>query len=57
MRVPLGNRMCMRIWPASTLGKKSRPSRNTNPQDSTQNPRKNEANSRRCSKAAVKMTV
>ena len=25
MRVPVGARMCRRIWPASTLGKKSRP--------------------------------
>ena len=26
IRVPVGARMCSRIWPASTLGKKSRPS-------------------------------
>ncbi len=25
MRVPVGVRKCSRIWPASTLGKKSRP--------------------------------
>ena len=39
MRVPVGARMCRRIWPASTLGKKSRPSTKNRPHDSTQNPR------------------
>ena len=44
MRVPVGARMCRRIWPASTLGKKSRPSTGYSRQDSRQKPRKSAMN-------------
>lgn len=47
MRVPVGARMCNRMLPASTLGKKSAPNANTSPIDSTQNARKPVANTRR----------
>ena len=48
MRVPVGARMCRRICPASTVGKKSRPKNGNSAHESTQKPRNSTMKRARC---------
>ena len=57
MRVPVGARRCRRICPASTLGKKSRPSSGNNRQESRQKPMNSEAKPRRCASNTDRASV
>jgi hypothetical protein len=57
MRVPVAARKCRRIWPASTVGKKSRPSTGYRKHDTTVNPRKPSAKALRFSNSDASVTV
>ncbi len=57
MRVPVGMRMCRRTWPASTAGKKSRPSAKNRPHDSRQNAMKPMEKLRRCESSTDSASV
>src|SRR5436309_15870177 len=53
-RVPVGARMCKRICPESTVGKRSRPSHGTITMLDAQNPRNAVPKTKRCRKHHIK---